>query len=160
MQASNTKKLILTIVVFLIINFGGLAIGGLFTGNGATSDWYLNMNRAPWTPPGWFFGVAWTTIMICFSVYMALLWYRVENRNFLLGIFGLQFLLNVGWNPVFFYFRNVLLGLFVIVLLTFLIGFFTNRYWKTLKLKSALVLPYLIWLVIATSLNAYVYLMN
>ena len=65
--------MILRILLFLIINFGGLFIGGLFTGEGVPSDWYQNLNKAPWNPPGWVFGAAWTTVMICFSVYMAIL---------------------------------------------------------------------------------------
>ena len=41
--------------------------------NGPMTDWYINLNQAPWSPPGWVFGAAWTTIMICFSIYMAYL---------------------------------------------------------------------------------------
>ena len=51
--------------VFLLINFGALALGGLFTSDGVISDWYEQLNKAPWTPPGWVFGAAWTTIMVC-----------------------------------------------------------------------------------------------
>ena len=52
--------------LFLLLNFGALAIGSYFMNNGPQSNWYLTLNKAPWTPPGWVFGVAWTTIMICF----------------------------------------------------------------------------------------------
>ncbi len=62
------------ILIFLVINFAALGIGGFFTGPGVSSDWYTNLNQAPWTPPGWFFGAAWTTIMICFSFFMAFLY--------------------------------------------------------------------------------------
>jgi tryptophan-rich sensory protein len=44
--------------------------------------------------------------------------------------------------------------------LTALIGFFLFFYWPELKLKSALILPYFIWLIIATSLNGYILLKN
>ena len=90
------------IVIFLVINFSALALGSLFTGKGVPSDWYINLNKAPWTPPGWVFGAAWTIIMICFSVYMAMLWETVDNKKMLILAFGAQFLLNVAWNPVFF----------------------------------------------------------
>ena len=62
------------ILIFLVINFAALGIGGFFTGPGVSSDWYTNLNQAPWTPPGWVFGAAWTTIMICFSFFMAFLY--------------------------------------------------------------------------------------
>ena len=63
------KKYITTLIVFLTINFGGLAIGQVWTGDGVTSNWYTSLNQAPWTPPGWVFGLAWTTIAITFSIY-------------------------------------------------------------------------------------------
>jgi tryptophan-rich sensory protein len=27
---------------------------------------YLNLNKAPWTPAGWVFGAAWTSVMLFF----------------------------------------------------------------------------------------------
>ena len=44
--------------------------------------------------------------------------------------------------------------------LTVLIGFYLFNYWPDLKLKSILILPYFIWLLIATSLNAYILFKN
>ena len=46
----------LKIIGFLFLNFGALALGGLFAGSGAGSNWYAELNKAPWTPPGWVFG--------------------------------------------------------------------------------------------------------
>ena len=69
----------LKIIGFLFLNFGALALGGLFAGSGAGSNWYAELNKAPWTPPGWVFGFAWTTIMLCFSVYMATLYTKTKS---------------------------------------------------------------------------------
>jgi len=66
------------------------------------SEWYTSMNQAPWTPPGLFFGFAWTTIMICFSIYMSYAWGKIKNHKKLLTLFGIQFVLNIIWNPIFF----------------------------------------------------------
>jgi len=49
--------MIKNVVCFLILNFGALFIGAQFTGPGVNSDWYGLMNKAPWTPPGWFFAL-------------------------------------------------------------------------------------------------------
>lgn len=148
------------ILIFLLLNFGALAIGGLFTGEGVPSDWYLNLNKAPWTPPGWMFGVSWTTIMICFSIYMAYLWQDVVNRKLVFRLYILQWILNVSWNPLFFYFHSIFIALVIISILTLLVGFFMYKYWIVMKLKSGLLLPYFIWLLIATSLNGYIYFNN
>ena len=148
------------LIIFLLLNFLALAIGGFFTGDGVPSDWYLQLNKAPWTPPGWVFGTAWSTIMICFSIYMSFLWGFSKKRRKIILLFSLQWLLNVGWNPAFFYLRNVVLGMLIISTLTLLIGYLIYSFKNDLKLKSILLLPYLIWLVIATSLNGYILFNN
>jgi len=152
--------MIVRLILFLIINFGALAIGGFFTGNGVSSDWYADLVKAPWTPPGWVFGFAWTIIMICFSIYMAYLWPITENKNLLLTLFFIQWILNIGWNPTFFYYHNILAGILIISGLTILIGFLLLWYLPELKIKTVLILPYFIWLLIATSLNCYILLKN
>ena len=146
-------------IVFLIINFGALAIGGLLMNNGPQTDWYLTLNKAPWTPPGWVFGAAWTTIMICFSIYMTSL-YLFHNTFKLRVLFATQVLFNVSWNYVFFNKHLMLFGLMIILLLTVLIFYLLLSYQKKLKLKSLLILPYFIWLCIASSLNFYIVLYN
>lgn len=148
------------ILLFLVLNFTALAVGGLFTGKGVSSDWYQNLNQAPWTPPGWVFGFMWTLIMICFAIYMAHLSTSKTNRKIIIVLYGIQWVLNVSWNPVFFHFQAVIAGLITISLLTILITYFLFRYKQELKLKSLLILPYFVWLCIATSLNAYILLNN
>lgn len=155
-----SKQLFTYIAVFLLLNFLALYVGGLFTGKGVGSDWYRDLEKAPWTPAGWVFGLAWTTIMVCFSIYMGLAWEQTANKTLLIGLFILQLTLNIGWNPVFFHFHQVLLALLMISALSILIAYFFIFFWQTLKVKSLLILPYLIWLIIATSLNVYIVLKN
>jgi benzodiazapine receptor len=147
------------IVVFLIINFGALALGSWLMDGGSTSTWYMELNKAPWTPPGWLFGVAWSFIMLCFSFYMAYLYKALPTITVKI-LFAVQFVLNVSWNYIFFNQHLVGLGLLVIVLLTILIAVFLFSYNKQQRLKSLFILPYLIWLCIATSLNAYILFNN
>ncbi|MBT8384406.1 MAG: tryptophan-rich sensory protein [Bacteroidia bacterium] len=146
-------------IIFLTINFAALGIGSWLMQNGPSSDWYLQLNKAPWTPPGWVFGVAWITNMFCFTFYMTFL-YEIENTAKLKLLFGLQVLLNVGWNYIFFNKQSIGGGLIVIILLTLIVFYLLITYFKSLDLKSLLILPYGIWLMIATSLNLYIYLKN
>lgn len=37
---------------FLFLNFGGLTIGNWLMQSGPITDWYVNLNKAPWTPSG------------------------------------------------------------------------------------------------------------
>ena len=148
------------LILFLALNFGALALGGIFAGQGAVSDWYDGLQKAPWTPPGWVFGFAWTTIMICFSIFMSMAWEKINNKKKFVLLFSIQWILNVGWNPSFFYYNNVLLGLIIICSLTLLIAYLLVDYYKKLGSLTFFLLPYLIWLCIASSLNGYILAMN
>ena len=143
---------------FLVINFVALGLGGIFTGPGVSSEWYTTMNQAPWTPPGWFFGVAWTTIMILLAVFMDYATQKYFSK--IVYLYSIQIALNVMWNPVFFYFQEVLGGLIVILSLTVVVGMMRYSKIKKLGWKAAYILPYFVWLVVASSLNAYFLLAN
>jgi len=148
------------IIIFLIINFAALAIGSLFTNTGVNSEWYQNLNKAPWTPPGWVFGFAWTLIMICFSIFMAKAYTQVQQRKLLLALFVVQWILNVLWNPLFFKFKYVLAALIVIISLWTIVEQLMFRFKSDLNNWIWLLFPYVTWLTIATSLNAYIVFMN
>ena len=143
------------LIFFLIVNFGALGIGSWLMNNGPITEWYISLNKAPWTPPGWVFGLAWTTIMICFSIYMTYL-HMFQNTIKLKILFTIQVVLNVSWNYVFFNRHFIVGGAIIIILLSFLILYFLITYQKNLKLKSFWIFPYFIWLCIATSLNLYI----
>ncbi|MEQ3664886.1 MULTISPECIES: TspO/MBR family protein [unclassified Olleya] len=152
-------KQLLLFLIFSVINFGGLAFGSWLMDNGPLSDWYTNLNKAPWTPPGWVFGVAWTLIMLCFSIYLSKLFSLVKSKK-LISVYVLQVFLNVSWNYIFFNLHQVFLALIVIVALTIVILYLFVKYKQTLKNLSYLLFPYIIWLIIATSLNAYILIYN
>jgi benzodiazapine receptor len=152
-------KLLKLIIYFLIINFSALGIGSWLMNNGPRTEWYTSLNQAPWTPPGWVFGVAWTTIMLCFSIYMAYLYLKMPTSKIKI-LFLIQFVLNVIWNYVFFNQHLVTIGLIIIMGLTIVVGSFLFSFKNELKTKTLLIVPYFIWLCIATSLNAYILFNN
>lgn len=153
-------KQISVVFIFLVINFGGLAIGSFLMNEGPTSDWYSSLNKAPWTPPGWVFGISWTTIMICFSIYLAKLFTSETNKKLIFNIFLIEFILNVSWNYLFFNQHLVFTALIGIVLLTAVIFYFYFNMSKNIGKMKYLLLPYMIWLCIATSLNFYILVFN
>lgn len=147
------------LVLFLIINFSALAIGTWLMNDGPRTDWYIDLNQAPWSPPGWVFGIAWSSIMVLFSVYMTFL-IQVDKSKKVIGLFSAQFMLNVIWNYLFFNQHLIILGLLNILILTVLMFYFLFAFKHSLKNKRFYVLPYCIWLVLATSLNLYIALYN
>ena len=146
-------------IFFLFINFGSLGLGSWLMDNGPRSDWYINLNQAPWTPPGWVFGVAWSLIMLCFSVYLMFLFTKITSEK-AKKAFRIQVFLNIIWNFIFFNQHLILLGLITIILLTVVVFYIFYSFKKTMKSWSLLLLPYMIWLLIATSLNAYILFNN
>lgn len=148
-------------LLFLAVNFLALAIGVWLMNDGPRTDWYLSLNKAPWTPANWVFGAAWTTIMVLFSIYMTRLSFKYAYMaKKILVLYILQWVLNVGWNYVFFNQYMIAVGLVVITLLWLLIGYFTFEHLRKVKGYTLFIIPYLVWMTIATSLNAYIVLNN
>lgn len=153
-------KILKLILLFLLINFASLSLGSWLMDNGPQSLWYMDLNKAPWTPAGWVFGFAWTLIMICFSIYLAFL-FKDHDSWPLRGIFIFQVIFNVSWNYVFFNQHLIFWGLVVISILFLIITylFFKFRI-ENMRKARFLLMPYLLWLIVAISLNAYIFLEN
>lgn len=145
------------LILFLIINFGSLALGTLLMNDGPQTDWYLTLNKAPWTPPGWIFGVTWTFIMFLFSFYLSDLFTKHNNIKVKIT-FTLQVTLNISWNYIFFNQHLVLSGLINLLLLNIVLCYFFFSL-KTKKTKYLLT-PYMLWMCVATSLNLYILIYN
>lgn len=159
---SNSNIYAKTVVFtgILVLNFGALAIGSLLMGGSpASNEWYISLNKAPWTPPGWVFGFAWTFIMICFTFYVYNAVHIKKSLKFTLLLYLLQWVLNVIWNPLFFKHHLTVLALITIVSL-FVVLIVMVFQFKNQQKYFFLILPYLLWLLIAISLNLYVVAYN
>lgn len=154
------KQKLYLLLIFGVLNFAALFVGGLFTADGVVSDWYTTLNKAPWTPPGWVFGAAWFTIMVLFSFFMTDLYQESQNKKMIAGLYALQWILNAGWNPVFFSLRLTEIALVIITALLLLILAFHFIARRKSILQHLMLSVYSIWLIIATSLNAYIVFNN
>ena len=146
------------LLVFLLINFFGLFLGSLFTNDGVTSTWYFDLNKALWTPPGWVFGASWTLIMLSLSALNYFMW-KGKERVFL-HLWIQSWIFNFLWNPMFFSLKSVELSLVIITYLLILVSSMFYVTFKRYKHIHLLLLPYIIWLIIATSLNTYIVIFN
>ena len=88
------------LLLFFVLNFGALALGSYLMGEGPLGSWYTNLNKAPWTPPGWVFGASWTLIMVCLSIFMNKAVQIEALSKTILWIYGVQLVLNILWNPL------------------------------------------------------------
>ena len=150
-------------IIFLLINFGALALGAIFMGESpAENEWYKKLNQAPWTPPGWVFGFAWTFIMVTFSLYMSRIFINFNGvlLRKLMVLFSLQVILNVLWNPVFFQWHLVIIALIILIVLFIILVFIHLDFADNKRFNSLLILPYFLWLIVALSLNLYITIFN
>lgn len=146
-------------LLFLLFNFGGLALGSYLQGSIADNEWYASLNRAPWMPPGWAFGAAWFSIMLAYSYYLSQLSVTISHR-FISFLFVVSWVFNVAWSPLFFRFHATQFALVVLALLFLCILTFFLLFGRKMRVLSFLLLPYLVWLGIAFSLNWYVIFNN
>jgi benzodiazapine receptor len=151
----------LMLVAFLAISFAVAALGSTATA-GNVDGWYADAEKAPWNPPNWLFGPAWTLLYTLMSVAAWLVWrerHRLPVRG-ALTLYVVQLVLNALWTPVFFGLYpalgtpalwialGVILALDVAVLLTML------AFWRVSRVASWLLVPYWAWVLFATTLNA------
>lgn len=128
----------------------------------SVSTWYPTLNKPSWTPPSWLFGPVWTVLylMIAISGWMIYSSENSRHRTFALSLYGIQLALNFLWSFFFFSLQRPLLGLIDITLLCVFIILTMLKAWQVRPLASLLLLPYLIWVLFATALNASIWLLN
>jgi translocator protein len=142
-----------------------LAAGGL--GTIATSQaiptWYRGLRRPSWTPPGWIFGPVWTTLYTMMGVAAWLVWKAGWEKSSVrrgIGLFVGQLFLNAIWTPLFFGRRAFGAALIDLSLLWGMIVATGIQFYRVSRPAGLLMLPYLLWVSYASSLNAGVWWMN
>jgi hypothetical protein len=80
-----------------------------------------------------------------------------KHNPLVVRLYGIQWVLNVAWNPVFFYFQKVDIGLLVIVGLLLSVLLIAIKFSRIQKSWTLAIIPYVLWLLVATSLNAYIF---
>lgn len=145
------KKLPLPLIACLAtFAFGGLFIPG---------DWYASLNRAPWSPPNIAFPIVWFILYLFIAISG---WHLFSTKHkHLQKLWCLQLGINAIWSWVFFGQHWVLLGLINILVLGLIVGLLMIKCYKNkLAFSTYLLTPYLAWLALAASLNAYILLNN
>ena len=141
-----------------------LAIGGI-AGIATASEipgWYQALNKPSFNPPDSAFGPVWTVLYILMGVSAFLIWNlpASRNRNYALGLFLIQLILNFIWSFLFFYFKNLGLAFIEIALLWITILIMIYRFYLQNKIAALLNVPYLLWVTFASVLNLSYFLLN
>jgi benzodiazapine receptor len=150
------------LVLSLGLVFAVAAIGGAASTSGLR-DWYDELDRAPWNPPGWVFGPAWTVLYVLMAIaawLVARTGLDQRTVQVALVVYLTQLALNLAWSLLFFGARAPGWALADIVVLVVLVAVTTVAFWRIDAAAGWLLLPYLAWIVFATSLNLWIVLRN
>ena len=135
------------------------ALGGVATSR-SVGDWYDSLERAPWNPPSWVFGPAWTVLYLLMAVAAWLVAREGLGDSAVqlaLTLYAIQLVLNLSWSVlVFFGLRRPGVGLVVIVALFIAVLATAIAFSAVSPTAAWLLAPYLLWVAFAASLNAWI----
>lgn len=136
------------LTVFLIVTAAAATTGGLFT----PGPWYETLAKPSWTPPNWAFPVVWTILYIMIAIAGWLVW-DAKGLSLVVGVWGVQLVLNAAWSWIMFGQKNITLALWDAGAMWLAIAAFIALAWPVSRTAALLFLPYLAWVSIAFYLN-------
>lgn len=138
---------------WLLVAFAAAAAGGF--ASASASEFYRDLVRPAWAPPGWLFGPVWSVLYALMGISAWLVW---RARGFAgaksaLAVFIVQLAVNALWTWIFFVWRQGGLAFAEILLLWALILVTIGLFWQVSKIAAVLLLPYLAWVSFASVLT-------
>lgn len=150
------------LIVSIIIVFLAGAVGTVSTLPQITT-WYASLAKPSWTPPNWAFGPIWSTLYVLMGISLFLVWREgLDKKKVQVGIlvFAVQLVLNAVWSLVFFGGHNIFGGLILVIILWIAILVNIIVFYRISKAAGLILIPYLIWVSIASYLNYSVLVLN
>lgn len=159
-KLNNKHDLAKKIIVMIVIAELAGVVGSIFTFP-SVGTWYSTLNKPWFTPPSWVFGPVWLALYALMGIAAGLVWNsKSKLKERALQIYGFQLLLNVVWSLLFFGLHASLYALIDIVAMWIAIAATIFVFYKVDKRAGWLLVPYIIWVTIATALNYYVWILN
>jgi len=161
---SKNQFMLRSIFKFITSLFVPLALGfiaGQYT-SAAVPTWFASLNKPSFDPPGWIFGPVWTLIYILLGLSFFHIWIkpRIKERTVAKIIYLIQLALNFAWSFLFFYYQDIGLALIDIILLDIVVAIMLLKFHHLKPTAAYLNIPYFLWILFATVLNAAYYLLN
>ena len=151
------KQLIIAVLIPLAV--GGVSAlltrGGMMTFN--------TLQKPPLSPPAWVFPVVWTLLYILMGVASYLVATATTSgidKDSALSVYALQLAFNFLWSIIFFNLEMYRFALVWLLLLLLLVIITAVRFYRINKAAGLLLVPYIVWLIIAAYLNFQIVLLN
>jgi len=144
---------ILVIFIPLILGF----LSSLSMIRGDWKPWYNKLDKPSWNPPSWLFSPVWSVLYLLMGIasYLIII-SKKKERTLALVLFYIQLLLNITWSPVFFGNKDPKSAFIIIIILWFLILITIVLFMRISIVAGVLLIPYLLWVSYATTLNGYI----
>lgn len=151
------KKLWDSILISVLVTLVTAGLAFLFTDT--ESQWYVNLNKPVFQPPGWVFGAVWSIVYTLYAVSLTFAQLKeAPKKNYIL--YGLQALFNVLWCLFFFTLHMPYTGLAIIILYLIVTYLTIRNVYSCSKIASLILIPQAIWLILATVLNYSIIYLN
>jgi translocator protein len=154
---NRSDVLRLTAAIMVCEAAGG--IGSVFSIS-AIPSWYAGLAKPWFTPPNWLFAPVWLTLYLLMGIVLYILRTKGQQARPAVAAFGVQLVLNVAWSVVFFGGEQLFYGFVVIVAMWLAILATMVLSYKVSRGAAAALIPYIIWVTIASALNYYVLILN
>jgi benzodiazapine receptor len=158
MSANRIARLVFAIIVCQLAG----VVGSIAT-YPSIPTWYASLQKPFFTPPNWLFAPVWLTLFTLMGISAYLVWSKgLKNRRVktALMIFAVQLVLNALWSFLFFGLHYLLYAFIEIVILWIAIAFTILTFYRISRPAGIILLPYIVWVSIAATLNYYVWLLN
>lgn len=126
-------------------------------------EWYATLVKPNWAPPAWLFGPVWTVLYAIIAVSFGIVFYKAATGK-IPAIVALPFVLNLVFNflftPIQFGLKNNLLAAVDIALVLGTLIWAMVAVWPHLRSVVYANIPYLLWVLFATTLQFTVTYLN
>ena len=143
------------LTLFGLLSVVTLGLGGWLTSLGF-GPWYDQLEKPWFQPPGWVFSPVWTLLFVLLAVST----WQVAREGAVarpaLALYALQLVLNLGWSLLFFTLHRPLAALVEILVLDAVVLAMVFVYGRVRRSAGWMLVPYAVWLGLATSINVWI----
>jgi tryptophan-rich sensory protein len=148
------------VAVVAIELLGG--VSGWLSNSGYGNAWFDSLEKPSFMPPGWAFGVVWPILYALLGIAVAMILAEPPSprRQAALTLFFIQLVMNFAWSPVFFALHDIKLAKVLIFAMAALAAAAGGQFTRLRPVAGVLMVPYILWLVFAATLNATIQQLN
>ena len=118
------------------------------------NKFYKNLIKPDFTPPSKIFKIVWPILYVLMFISLSMvLMTETVLKNWAIGIFISQLLLNICWSPVFFILKQIKTAFLINIILLMNVLLMIFIFYDVSEIAGLIQIPYFFWLCFAAALN-------